>query len=119
MRSKAHLISAVHQTLDQEGSHYFPSYELMMDELRDYRFYERDLIHPNELAIDYIWDRFRMVWIDESIYPVMEEIDQIQKGLRHRAFNPDSDQHKNFIRGLKEKIRNLKSEYPFMEFNLT
>ena len=66
-QSKAHLVSAIGKVLSSEAGssnkHYFPSYEIMMDELRDYRFYKADMVHPNELAVDYIWERFKRVWI--------------------------------------------------------
>lgn len=119
-RSKAHLISAVHEVLNNstlsavEG--YFPSYELMMDELRDYRFYERDMIHPNQLAIDYIWEKFKHVWISEAVYATMANVDEIQKGLQHRPFNPNSERHHKFREVLETKIDSIRQNYPFMEF---
>ncbi len=119
--SKAHLISAVHEVLKTrvnpnavEG--YFPSYEIMMDELRDYRFYDRDMVHPNQLAIDYIWEKFKQVWISEEAFAAMEKVDDIQRGLKHRPFNPDSEQHRKFRETLETKIATIKQEYPFMEF---
>ena len=119
LRSKAHLITAVHQASDDGLCQYFPSYELMMDELRDYRYYDRDMVHPNEIAIDYIWEKFKSVWIDPEAYPVMSEVDQIQKGLKHRPFNPESDQHKQFAKGLNERIIDLQKKYPSMKFDLS
>jgi len=110
-RSKAHLIAALHPSLN-----YFPSYEIMMDELRDYRFYTSDLLHPNELAIDYIWERFCESSISESSNKIMETVASIQKGLTHRAFNPDSENHKKFLNELHQKINKLQEEFPFMKF---
>jgi len=121
-RSKAHLISAIHKIIDapsfegSRGEDYFPSYELMMDELRDYRFYEADMVHPNQLAIDYIWSKFVEVWISPTEHPIMEEVDGIQKGLKHQPFNPESEQHHNFIKSLRKKITYLQERYPFMKF---
>lgn len=121
-RSKAHLISAIHEVTHPPsligglGEAYFPSYEIMMDELRDYRFYETDMVHPNQLAIDYIWEKFVEVWISPSVHPTMEKVDAIQKGLKHRPFNPISEQHKLFLKSLDEKIMYLQGQYPFMEF---
>nr|WP_299387933.1 GSCFA domain-containing protein [Allomuricauda sp.] len=120
-RSKSHLISAVHTMLSQstlKNGHYFPSYEIVMDELRDYRFYGKDLVHPNELAVDYIWERFRKVWISSESYPVMEEVETVQKGLNHRAFNPETEAHQKFKTSLASKITYLKERYPFMKFDL-
>jgi hypothetical protein len=116
--SKANLISAIHQTINAKQSlmNYFPSYEIMMDELRDYRFYAEDMLHPNQIAIDYIWQRFKEIWIAESAYKTMDEVDAIQKGLAHRPFNPNSESHLKFEASLIEKKTKLVSEYPFMKF---
>lgn len=122
-RSKAHLITAIHEITNSgtlgggRVEDYFPSYELMMDELRDYRFYGSDMLHPNQLAIDYIWEKFSEVWISPRAHPTMEEVAAIQKGLQHRPFNSESDQHKAFLASLEEKITYLQEEYPFMKFN--
>ncbi|CAZ95030.1 GSCFA domain-containing protein [Zobellia galactanivorans] len=115
-RSKAHLISAVHGVL-QEGVSYFPSYEIQMDELRDYRFYKEDMVHPNQLAVDYIWERFKSVWITEGAQESMQQVDAIQKGLRHRPFHPESEQHKTFLKSLGLKINNVQKQFPFMDFS--
>ncbi len=115
-QSKAHLITAVHRTIPDDKISYFPAYELFMDELRDYRFYAADLVHPNEIAIAYIWEKFRQVWISENTSEVMQKVSEIQRGLTHRPFNPDSTAHKKFENTLKDQIRQLKQEYPFMEF---
>lgn len=115
-RSKAHLVSAVHQLIDGEQYFYFPAYEIIMDELRDYRYYNKDMVHPSEVAIDYIWERFKDVWIKESAFGIMKEVDHIQKGLLHRPFNPQSDKHKQFLKELQSKIAAIQETYPFMEF---
>ena len=121
-RSKAHLIAAVHcaiKTLSkgercQEA--YFPSYELQMDELRDYRFYASDMMHPNQLAIDYIWEKFATVWISSTAHRTMAEVDAIQKGMQHRPFHPESEQHQSFMESLEKKITYLQGEYPNIKF---
>ena len=119
-RSKSHLISAVHEVLNTDyrkaSISYFPSYELQMDELRDYRFYKQDMIHPNRIAIDYIWEKFRQVWFSESTVHTMNDVQTIQKGLLHRPFHPDSLQHKAFKKVLETKIINLQSRYSFIRF---
>lgn len=119
-QSKAHLITALQALLGVSvGANglYFPSYELMMDELRDYRFYKTDMVHPNQLAIDYIWEKFKYVWISEEIYQIMNEVETIQKGLNHKPFNHNSEQHQQFLESLNEKITHLQQEHPFMEFS--
>lgn len=115
-QSKATLILALHEALKGQNVSYFPAYEIMMDELRDYRFYGKDLVHPNELAVDYIWEKFKSVWISPDCYAVMEEVDSIQKGLLHRPFNPDSEAHQKFRTSLQSKITYLQERYPFMKF---
>ena len=116
-RSKSHLISAVHAVLDvQEKTSYFPAYELMMDELRDYRFYNEDMIHPSGLAIEYIWNRFATTWIAESAYPTMKKVEEINKGMQHRPFNPNTEQHQTFLTKLEDKKQSLLHAFPFMQF---
>ena len=117
-RSKAHLISALHNHLDHamENNYYFPSFELVMDELRDYRFFAKDLIHPNEMAIDYIWEKFVEHAIDPAILPTMKLVDEVQKGLAHRPFNPYTEAHQKFLDKLAQKLDVLLEQYPFMNF---
>ena len=111
-RSKSHLLSAIHQVVaPRNHTHYFPSYEIMMDDLRDYRFYNSDMIHPNETAIEYIWEQFKNTWIHQDSDTVMTEVDSIQKGLSHRPFNENSEQHQKFIVNLNLKIYNLQEQH--------
>ncbi len=104
--SKAHLISAIHQVLDTK-THYFPAYEIMMDDLRDYRFYKKDMIHPNEIAIDYIWNKFIETWIHPSEKENLEQVKQINNSLAHKPFNENSEQHQLFLEKLHQKISDL------------
>ena len=116
--SKANIISALHETIDFQLStiNYFPSYEIMMDELRDYRFYAEDMLHPNQVAIDYIWKRFQETTISETAFATMDEVESIQKSLSHKPFNPDSESHLKFETKVREKITKLESQYSFMKF---
>lgn len=112
--SKAHLIAALQSflkvsTLGAKGV-YFPSYEIMMDELRDYRFYKEDMLHPNKIAVDYIWERFSETHFSLESISVMEEVATIQKGLMHRPFNPDSLTHQKFLLQLNQKISELQKK---------
>ncbi len=104
--SKAHLLTAIHQVLGK-NCHYFPAYEIMMDDLRDYRFYKSDMLHPNQTAIDYIWDKFVENWINSSEKETMKTIEQIQKGLAHKPFNKNSEKHQQFKAKIHQKIKNL------------
>jgi len=117
-RSKAHLITAIQQILNPKSSflNYFPSYEIMMDELRDYRFYAEDMLHPSQTAIDYIWERFFENYISEENFATMEEVCSIQKGLAHRPFNPESDSHQKFLHHLNAKIIKLQEQFPHFQF---
>lgn len=116
-RSKAHLISALHEILENQlNAAYFPSYELMMDELRDYRYYDRDLIHPSALAVDLIWERFRMNYISKSIYQDMNKVEKLQKSLAHRPTNSRGEAFEKLKVYQAQLKRELSSQYPFMTF---
>jgi lysophospholipase L1-like esterase len=115
--SKSHLISGIHQVINErKNTYYFPSYEIMMDELRDYRFYAEDMIHPSETAINYIWEKFQQVWLASEASTTMDKVDKIQKGLLHKPFNPTASQHQQFLQNLKEKQEKLTSQFPYIVF---
>jgi hypothetical protein len=115
-QSKAHLLTAVHQQVTNSKVTYFPSYELMMDELRDYRFYKEDMVHPNQIAIDYIWQQFYVAWCHENTEPIMKQVETIQKGLAHKPFHSNSEQHQQFLKNLEKKKEELLKNFPFMNF---
>jgi len=116
--SKAHLIAAIHKTITNHPSPitYFPAYEIMMDELRDYRFYAEDMLHPSQTAIDYIWIQFFENYISESVFGLMKEICSIQKGLQHRPFNPNTESHQKFVLTLEEKMKRINERLPTIQF---
>ena len=116
--SKAHLVAAIRKTITNNPSliTYFPAYEIMMDELRDYRFYAEDMLHPNQTAIDYIWIQFFENYISESEFGLMNEICSIQKGLKHRPFNPNTESHQKFLNQLDLKIQTIQNQHPFIKF---
>ncbi len=111
--SKAHLISSIH-TL--QSVNYFPSYEIMMDELRDYRFYAEDMLHPNQTAIDYIWIKFFENYVNEKEFGTMQHVCDIQKALHHTPFNPNSESHLKFLENLSKKINTIVKKYPQFQF---
>ena len=115
-QSKSHLISAIHTVVDCKNVSYFPSYEIMMDELRDYRFYSEDMIHPNKIAINYIWEKFIETWFDKNSGLIMKEIELIQKGMAHKPFNENSEKHQNFLQNLESKKEKIKTQFPFINF---
>ena len=107
-RSKGILINATQQIVDNyDNCSYFPSYEIMIDELRDYRFYRRDRIHPSEEAVDYIWDRFIKTCFDEESQHFLEEWKKVKSALNHRPFNPKSEAHQYFIKKTLDQLNQL------------
>ncbi|MGM0636441.1 MAG: GSCFA domain-containing protein [Bacteroidota bacterium] len=89
-RSKGVLLAALHQVLENsKNCTYFPAYELVLDELRDYRFYNRDLVHPNSLAIDFVWDKFAAVFLDKSTYHLLKKVNNYRKFSAHRPTTTD------------------------------
>lgn len=88
----------------------------MMDELRDYRFYADDMIHPNTLAVNYIWGKFKSVWISDDSFKTMADVDKVQKGLLHKPFNKESDSYKKFAQNIKVQIQELQNKYSHIVF---
>jgi GSCFA family len=116
-RSKSTLIQAVHQLTDSnENTIYFPAYELVIDDLRDYRFYAEDMVHPNYAATNYVWEKFVPTCMDESTQKLMKEINIINAAMNHKAFNPGSEQHKKFLQTSLGKINELHKQYPYINF---
>ena len=103
--SKSKLICALHETLPHfENCHYLPIYEIMMDDLRDYRFYKEDLIHPNQQAIQYIWEKFGNAYFSEEVKDFITENYKIKAALEHRPNDEKSPKYLEFLEKLKEKI---------------
>jgi|TARA_B110000908_G_scaffold71059_1_gene85709 hypothetical protein len=116
-QSKSHLITALHQVIkSHENSFYFPSYELMMDELRDYRFYKEDMIHPNNSAINYIWEKFSKNWLSNKAIELKEEVLKIQRGLEHKPFNSNSKEHVKFLTSLQDRIQAIQKKCSHISF---
>jgi GSCFA family len=115
-RSKARLIEAVHHLVNKfDRLHYFPAYELVIDVLRDYRFYDADLVHPNYMATEFVLEKFSLTAIDESTRELMQEIKQIVIARKHKAFQPDTKAHQQFLRKNFEKAKLLQEKYPFLD----
>jgi hypothetical protein len=118
--SKSHLIAAIHNLFQVPLSGtevaYFPAYEIMMDELRDYRFYAEDMLHPNQTAVDYIWMKFFENYVSESEFGLMDEVGEVQKALKHRPFNPNTESHLKFLENLNLKIEKIKEKLPEVSF---
>lgn len=114
-QSKAHLLTAIHQIVNNQNVFYFPSYEIMMDDLRDYRFYKNDFLHPNDLAIDYIWQLVCKNLISPKAYTTMEAVSKIRKSKAHKAFNKNSDAYQKHLRALDKQIQDLQKSFPWMQ----
>ena len=116
--SKASLIYSIHKIIENYPEiDYFPSYEIVMDELRDYRFYAKDMIHLNETAIEYIWERFSETYITQNSHKLMNEVEKIQKAKSHRPFNPKSGEYQNFLQEHIKKTKHLEEKYPMLDFS--
>lgn len=116
-RSKAALIQAIHQLTDaDERLFYFPAYELVIDDLRDYRFYAEDMVHPNYAATNYVWDKFVATCVDESSQALMKEINIINAAKNHKPFHPTSAQHKKFLQGNLERVLQLEKKFEYIDF---
>ena len=116
-RSKATLIEAVHALIEnEENRFYFPAYELVIDDLRDYRFYAEDMVHPNYGATNYVWEKFVAACIDEPTQKLMEQINTINAAKSHKPFHPTSGQHKKFLQINLEKVKQLSNRYPYLNF---
>lgn len=111
--SKSKLISNLHDLVSQfENVEYFPAYELMMDDLRDYRFYKEDLIHPNDMAIDYIWDKFSEKYFTEETSVKIRLAERIHSALEHRPINKGTIGHKSFLFNTLRKIEQIEKDFP-------
>jgi hypothetical protein len=116
-RSKAMLIQTVHHLVDKfQGLYYFPAYELVIDDLRDYRFYAEDMVHPNYLATDYVWEKFCEACITKSSRDIMKEINQVNAAKAHKPFQPESMAHKVFLQNNLDKVLALQEKYPYINF---
>lgn len=117
--SKANLRVAIAEIVRQaDNATYFPSYEIMMDELRDYRFYADDMAHPSTLAVDYIWERFSQTAFAPHTLDVIKRAENIITAAEHRPFNPASEAHRNFCQQMLRQIERLNAEQPTICFNL-
>ena len=116
-RSKASLITGVHDLTEiLPATCYFPAYELIIDDLRDHRFYAEDLVHPNYQATAYVWEKFSEAAITGSSREAMKEMDKIQAAVQHRPLHPDSEAHGAFRKKHLEMARSLASRFPGLDF---
>ncbi|RHJ82443.1 GSCFA domain-containing protein [Parabacteroides sp. AM08-6] len=115
--SKATLLLAIEELQKEfpKQIFYFPAYEIMMDELRDYRFYADDMLHPSALAVEYIWQRFTESMLSDESKGILKEWGEIQKALNHKPFQPESEAYKQFISQTLLKIERLNEKFPYFD----
>ncbi len=116
-RSKARLIEVAHQLVSKfNRTYYFPSYELVIDVLRDYRFYDKDLVHPNYMATQYVLENFMEHYVDPESRSIAEEVRKLQTSLKHRPLHPETEAHRLFLKEQYRKATELTGRYPFLNF---
>lgn len=115
--SKATLLLAIEQLQKEFPEHtaYFPAYEIMMDELRDYRFYADDMLHPSAQAVEYIWQRFSGSLFSAEAQSILKEWYEIQKAINHKPFQPESEGYKQFISQTLLKMQRLNEKFPYFD----
>lgn len=107
-RSKSILLESVHRIISKNSDvNYFPSYEIMIDELRDYRFYKKDMIHPSQEAIEYVWERFCETYFDQETLDFLSEWSKIKSAIHHKPFQPQSPKHQQFLKDTLQKVKAL------------
>ncbi len=117
--SKSTLVLAVEELLKRfpDTTTYFPAYELMLDDLRDYRFYSNDLVHPNDQAVEYIWEKFAHTFFDEDTTILNKEISGLLTAARHRTMFPQTESHRRFLKTHRQKSQALQKKYPEIDFS--
>ena len=116
--SKAILLQAVEELVNQANGDkigYFPSYEIMLDELRDYRFFAEDMVHPSPVAVEYIWQRFVDTYMTADTQNEMRTLYQLWRDRHHRFLHPESDEAQLFTQQIKTRLQLLQSRYPWLE----
>ncbi len=116
--SKSYLISAVHELCENmSDSYYFPAYELVMDDLRDYRFFTEDFLHPNRMATQYVWENLANVLMSDSTRGLCAEIDKVLTAANHRPRNPLSNAHRSFLTKFLKLAEQLELSHSYLNFN--
>ena len=117
-RSKARLLEVVHNLVNKfDRLFYFPAYELVIDVLRDYRFYDVDMVHPNYQGTQFVLGKFMQHCVDESSRILAEDIQKLAIARRHKAFQPNTEAHKKFLQSHLEKAKALQSQYPHLDLH--
>ena len=116
--SKATLLLAIDRLREEiQHVYYFPAYEIVLDELRDYRFYAEDMLHVSGFTVDYIWERFLYSFISPEVFGLMNQIGRINKGVAHRPFEPQSEEYQRLVKKMLAEIAMISRSYPMIDFS--
>lgn len=116
--SKAILRTAIHQlSQENEQVNYFPAYELLMDDLRDYRFYNADMLHPNEQAIDYVWGYFKDRYFGEETQDIIQRVEKLEAAIKHKPRFPESDAYQKHLAFIEKEKKALSGYYDFLTWS--
>jgi len=118
-QSKSILNVAVHTLIKQfpNNAYYFPAFELLMDDLRDYRFYADDMLHPSKVAIEYIWEKFKVALINPNAFVLLSEIEKVISAANHKPFKSSTSEHKAFVNSTLEQIKKIQNAIPTIDFS--
>ncbi|PIZ05829.1 MAG: hypothetical protein COY57_05185, partial [Flavobacteriales bacterium CG_4_10_14_0_8_um_filter_32_5] len=115
--SKAVLHLSIKELIENfDNCTYFPAYEIVMDELRDYRFFNDDLVHPTHLAVNYVWEKFAMSYFSKETIALMSNIQKIKQAATHKPFDFNSEKHQQFIKNQLTIIQELTTQFPHLNF---
>ena len=116
--SKATLLLAIDRLREEiQHVYYFPAYEIVLDELRDFRFYAEDMLHVSGFTVDYIWERFLYSFISPEVFGLMNQIGRINKGVAHRPFEPQSEEYQRLVKKMLAEIAMISRSYPMIDFS--
>jgi hypothetical protein len=115
--SKATLLLAIEELCLNDDCFYFPAYEIILDELRDYRFFAEDMTHPNQVAIDYVWEKMENTIFDQPTKALCKQVSKITTAAKHRPFNTDPKAHQDFLRNMHKKASDLQSQHPEIDLS--
>lgn len=117
-QSKSILNVAIHELILKysDNAFYFPSYEILMDDLRDYRYYADDMLHPSKIAVEYIWEKFKKSLIESKSIALLDEIEKVISAVNHKPFNPNTKEHRLFVANTLELIKKIKEKNPSLNF---
>lgn len=116
--SKSTLLLATQAVVESDSdTYYFPSYEFMMDDLRDYRYYNPDMVHPSDMAVQYIWEAFQKTYMPPNTIALIDQLEKLRQAARHRPFHPHSAAHLTFLTKQMEALTFLQQQHPYLDFN--